>query len=168
MTKSRPIILERRYRARLADLWALWTTPEGIEAWWGPPGFSVTVDEMDLRPGGLLRYTMTATAPAMVAFIEKNGMAVSTPARARFEAVEPMTRIAWRQFVDFIPGHAPYETALSVEFDEAGDEVTMRLTVEPLHDGEWTARQSAGWQQELDKLARLLADRGLGTALPTA
>jgi uncharacterized protein YndB with AHSA1/START domain len=30
------LIVERTYRARPEELWALWTTKEGFESWWGP------------------------------------------------------------------------------------------------------------------------------------
>ena len=72
--------LTRRFRASLDDLWALWTTAKGIESWWGPPGFEVTVQSIDLRVGGLLRYTMTAVQAEMVGFMRANGMPTATPA----------------------------------------------------------------------------------------
>lgn len=164
MTDLPMITLERRFRAQVADLWSLWTTPAGLEAWWGPPGFAVTVQAMDLRPGGALRYTMTAMAPEMVAFMQANGMPTATPAQAIYDAVDPMTRLAYRHLVDFVPGRAPYETRMAVEFADTAGLVTMRLTFDRMHDAEWSERQRAGWEQELGKLAGLLADRGLGVA----
>ena len=159
------ITMERRYRAKVEDLWTLWTTPAGIESWWGPPGFAVTVQELDLRPGGALRYVMTAVAPDMVAFMQKNGMPTSTPATATYDQVLPMTRLAYRHLVDFVPGRLPYETRMIVEFLPQGQEVTMRLTFDQMHDAEWSERQRMGWELELGKLGQLLADRGLGQVL---
>ena len=158
-------VMERRYRAKIADLWALWTTPKGLEAWWGPPGFAVTVQAMDLRAGGVLRYTMTAEAPEMVAFMQKNGLPIATPVQATYDAVEPMHRLSYRNLVDFVPGHPPYETRMVVEFVPAGEAVTMRLTFDVMHDAAWTERQRMGWELEVGKLTKLLADRGLGEAL---
>ena len=37
------ITFERFYRANVQDVWDLWTTKSGIEPWWGPGGFAVTV-----------------------------------------------------------------------------------------------------------------------------
>ena len=65
ITPDRRIRLERTFQATLEDVWQLWTTKEGIESWWGPEGFSVQVRTLDLRPGGLLQYAMTATAPSL-------------------------------------------------------------------------------------------------------
>jgi uncharacterized protein YndB with AHSA1/START domain len=157
--------IERRYRAKLADLWALWTTPQGVESWWGPPGFAVTVQEMDLRPGGALRYVMTAQATEMVNFMRKNGMSTATAAQATYDEITPMRRLGYRHLVDFVPGHAAYETAMLVEFDPQAETVLMRLTFDAMHDAVWSERQRMGWEQELSKLATLLADRGLGSAV---
>jgi uncharacterized protein YndB with AHSA1/START domain len=50
-SRRKSVTLERVYRASLKDVWDLRTTKEGIESWWGPGGFAVTVWQLDLRPG---------------------------------------------------------------------------------------------------------------------
>jgi uncharacterized protein YndB with AHSA1/START domain len=35
-----------------------WTDPEHLPKWWGPKGFTNTVQEIDVRPGGVWRYVM--------------------------------------------------------------------------------------------------------------
>lgn len=149
--------MTRRFRAPLADLWALWTTATGIAGWWGPPGFAVTVHSIDLRPGGALHYTMTAHQPEMVAFMRANGMPVDTVAEVTYSEVTPMTRLAYAHLVDFVPGVAAYSTALAVDFSADGDHAEMRLTFQRMHDAEWSERQRMGWEQELRKLEAVLA-----------
>ena len=61
------VVIERTYRASIEDVWALWTTKEGFESWWGPQGFRSEVHELDARVGGALRYDMIADTPEMVA-----------------------------------------------------------------------------------------------------
>jgi uncharacterized protein YndB with AHSA1/START domain len=51
--------IERMFSASVEDVWELWTTKAGIEAWSGPEGFEVSVTSLDLRPGGELAYVMT-------------------------------------------------------------------------------------------------------------
>ena len=148
--------MTRRFRASLADLWALWTTAKGIESWWGPPGFAVTVQSIDLRTGGQLRYTMTAHQPDMVAFMQANGMPVETRAVITYAEVTPMMRLAYAHLVDFVPGVAPYSTALAVDFQALGDQAEMRLTFQRMHDDTWSERQRMGWELELGKLAAVL------------
>ena len=53
---------ERTYDAPAELIWELWTTAAGLEEWFAPDGFESRVSELELRPGGQLRYTMTATA----------------------------------------------------------------------------------------------------------
>src|SRR5262249_13269844 len=40
VASTRPkVVFERTYRARVDELWELWTPKEGFESWWGPEGF---------------------------------------------------------------------------------------------------------------------------------
>ncbi|HEY1479933.1 MAG TPA: hypothetical protein VGF46_07865, partial [Gaiellales bacterium] len=61
--------------------------------------------------------------------------------------------------VDFVPGVPPYEHLTTVEIrpTEAGIEVVM--SVEPLHDDEWTQRLLAGRSNELDNLGAVVERR---------
>lgn len=40
--------------------WEGWTEPKHITKWWGPKGWTTTVYEMDVRPGGVWRYSLQA------------------------------------------------------------------------------------------------------------
>lgn len=90
------ITLERVYRADVQDVWDLWTTKEGIESWWGPGGFEVTVRQIDLRPGGELLYAMTAVDPPQVAFMKRAGMPLTQELRITFTEVVPRRRLGVR------------------------------------------------------------------------
>src|SRR6476620_337341 len=70
--------LERTYDAPAELIWELCTTAAGLEQWWGPDGFETEVSELELSPSGHVRYTMTATAPDQVAFVQNLGMPLST------------------------------------------------------------------------------------------
>jgi uncharacterized protein YndB with AHSA1/START domain len=154
---KRKITMERSYRAPLEDVWELWTTKQGIESWWGPEGFAVTVRSIDLRPGGALLYTMTALAPEMVAFMNNANMPVSTDHRLSYTEVVPRRRLAYTNLTDFIPGVEPYETSTTVELEASGDSVRMLLTFDAMHDETWTQRAVMGHESELGKLDKLLA-----------
>lgn len=158
-TPRNRITLERHYRATVEDVWALWTTKDGIESWWGPGGFKVTVRKLDLRPGGELLYAMTASAPPQIEFMKKAGMPLTQECRITFEDVVPPRRLAYVHLTDFIPGVEPYDVATIVEIHEAADGVRMTLTFDPMHSDEWTERAVMGWKGELGKLEALL-DRG--------
>jgi len=36
----------------------MWTDPKHVALWWGPNGFTNTIYEMDVRPGGVWRFVM--------------------------------------------------------------------------------------------------------------
>ena len=153
------ISLERVYRADVQDVWDLWTTKDGIESWWGPGGFAVTVRQLDLRPGGELLYAMTAIDPPQVAFMQKAGMPITQELRITFTDVVPRRRLAYVHLADFIPGVEPYDVATVVELHETADGVRMVLTIDAMHDDEWTERAVMGWTSELGKLEAILAGR---------
>ena len=149
--------IEREYDATLNELWEMWTTPAGIEAWWGPGGFAVTVQSIELRPGGELKYTMSAIDADKVAFMKEQGMPVSTPCYMTFTEVLPPKRLVYRHRVDFVPGVEHYDVMHVIELDQiAGGNVRLTLTIDVMHDDEWTGRAVAGWEEELGKLATAL------------
>jgi len=156
------ITLERVYRADVQDVWDLWTTKKGIESWWGPGGFVVTVRKLDLRPGGELLYAMTASDPPQMAFMKKAGMPLTTEARITFTEVVPQRRLAYVHLADFIPGVEPYDVATVVELHATSDGVRLVLTFEAMHNDEWTGRAVMGWESELGKLAAVLDNRLVG------
>jgi uncharacterized protein YndB with AHSA1/START domain len=155
----RRISIERRFNAGIEDVWELWTTKEGIESWWGPDGFEVKVRKLDFRPGGELLYDMTAIAPDQIEFLKRAGMPVTTPSFVTYTEVMPLKRFGFTQRADFIPNVKPYEVAMTVEFDTSPQGVRMVLTLDAMHDEYWTNMAVMGWENELDKLAKLLTPR---------
>jgi uncharacterized protein YndB with AHSA1/START domain len=119
----------------------------------------VKVSKLDLRPGGQLLYDMTAIAPDQIDFMKKAGMPLTTKSQVTYTEVEPLTRLAFVQLADFIPNVKPYEVAMTVAFDTSPQGVRMVLTLDAMHDEYWTKMAVMGWENELDKLARLLAKR---------
>ena len=152
--------IQRSYAASIEEAWALWTTKPGIESWWGPEGFGVSVTSLDLRPDGELVYVMTAVAPEQVAFMKQAGMPLSTECRVTYTEVVPPSRLAYKTLADFIPGVTPYEVATVVELKAADDGVKLVITFDAMHDDVWTERSRAGHESQLRKLDALLAGAG--------
>jgi uncharacterized protein YndB with AHSA1/START domain len=154
---TQKIEIERTYAAAPEKIWELWTTAAGIEAWWAPEGFTVRVDALDLRPGGTLTYTMTATGPEQVAFMEGAGLPLSTTSTKTFTTVEPTRHLAYRTLADFIPDVEPYEFLTEVELRPTADGGTHAvMTADTMHDEEWTQRLTAGRANEMDNLANVV------------
>ncbi|HEY2327074.1 MAG TPA: SRPBCC domain-containing protein [Gaiellaceae bacterium] len=148
--------LERTYPATAERIWELWTTPAGIESWWSPDGFSVSVDVLELEPGGALVYTMTATGPEQIEFMQNAGLPLATVSRKTFTEVAAPTRLAYSSHVDFVPDHEPYEFMTTIEITPAGDGVQVTMDVGAMHDEVWTERLLAGRANELDNLAKVV------------
>src|SRR5271155_4603713 len=55
---EREIVLSRVFDAPRKMVWEAWTDPKQVAKWWGPKGFSTTIEVMDVRPGGVWRQVM--------------------------------------------------------------------------------------------------------------
>jgi uncharacterized protein YndB with AHSA1/START domain len=151
--------IERTYPTTPDVVWELWTTAAGIESWWAPDGFVVDVQTLDVRPGGELVYTMTATAPEQVEFMQNAGLPPATESRKTFTELDRPTRIAYTSRIDFVPGVEPYDHLTVVDLEPTDAGVAVVMTVEPMHDDEWTQRLLAGRANELDNLGAVVAER---------
>lgn len=156
---SRRITIELTYDASAEEVFALWTTKEGIEACWPPDGFTAEVHELELKPGGELEYTFTATAPEQVRFLKDAGMSLSTRASKTYAEVVPPQRLGYMSLVDFVPGVEPYAHETLIELHSDGDGTRAVMTMEPLHDEVWTERLIMGRENELHNLTKLIARR---------
>jgi uncharacterized protein YndB with AHSA1/START domain len=152
--------IQRSYAASIDEAWALWTTKPGIESWWGPEGFDVTVTSLDLRPGGELVYQMTAVAPDQVAFMKRAGMPLTTECKVTYVEVSSPSRLAYKTLTDFVPGIEPYEVATVVEMKTTTGGVQVSITFDAMHDDVWTERARAGHKSQMRKLDALLAASG--------
>jgi len=136
-------VIERIWKAPMALVWELWTTPEGLASWWGPKGFTVEVDEYDLRVGGAFAYTMKADSRTF-------------SVKATFTEVEAPRRLAYRS-----PFGAESLTT-AVTFSEVEGGVKMVLTIDATKPG-MTGGAARGWASALDCFAERL-----GTAVAPA
>ena len=62
-TGADTISFERVYDAPVEDVWALWTTRDGLAEWFAPEGMHVEVSALELRVGGAFEHVMTAVGP---------------------------------------------------------------------------------------------------------
>ncbi len=52
-------VISRIINAPRERVFKAWTDAEDLKKWWGPKGFGITVQKVDLRPGGVFHYGMT-------------------------------------------------------------------------------------------------------------
>jgi uncharacterized protein YndB with AHSA1/START domain len=149
------LVIERTYTADVDELWQLWTTKEGFESWWGPEQFRADVHKIEARLGGALHYDMVANTPEAVKAMEGMGAPTSQPCRGSFREFKPNERLLLTQVIDFLPGVAPYDSTIAVDFLLATDgRVRMVVTLSQMHDAATTAMQKEGFTSQLSKLDR--------------
>jgi uncharacterized protein YndB with AHSA1/START domain len=51
-TADRELIITRELNAPVELVWEVWTNPQHLSQWWGPDGFTNTIQKMDMKPGG--------------------------------------------------------------------------------------------------------------------
>jgi len=57
-TANREIKMSREFDAPRELIWEAMTNPKHVVNWWGPRGFSTTIEKMDVREGGIWKQVM--------------------------------------------------------------------------------------------------------------
>jgi uncharacterized protein YndB with AHSA1/START domain len=57
-TADREITATRLLDAPRELVFQVWTDPQHVAQWWGPRGFTNTIEKMDVRPGGVWQFVM--------------------------------------------------------------------------------------------------------------
>jgi uncharacterized protein YndB with AHSA1/START domain len=137
--------LVRTFAAPRQLVWDAWTDPDQLARWWGPRGVSTPREsiELDLRPGGRIRFDMVDDATG--ARFPNSGTVV---------AVDPPARLVWSD--DGFPDGTGKGTT-TVTFTAVADTTTI-VHVHVVSDLDDTVRGAAerGWGSQLDRLADLL------------
>lgn len=57
-SSGREIVITREFNASRELVWEAMTNPKHVVNWWGPRGFSTTIEVMDFRVGGVWKHMM--------------------------------------------------------------------------------------------------------------
>jgi len=108
---SREIVITRVFDAPRELVFEAWTDPKHVAQWWGPQGFTSTVHEMDVRPGGV--WTLTMRGPDGTDY----------PSRIAFsEVVRPERLVYWHG-----DDNDPQQFHVTITFEEEGDKTTLTM-----------------------------------------
>jgi uncharacterized protein YndB with AHSA1/START domain len=140
------ITITRTLDAPPERVFAAWTEPEAIAAWYGPAQFDAPAEQIrvDLRAGGRWELTM----------VRRDGAGAFLVGYEILEVERP-TLLVMRS--DPMP-HMPEPTIVRVELHAEGGGTVLTLTDGPLPDA-GAARAEAGYEAALDTLAVVLAAR---------
>ncbi len=116
-TASREIVTTRLLNAPREAVFAAWTDPKHIGDWWGPRGFTSTLREMNVKPGGVWRFVMHGSD------------GTDFPNRAAYSEVVKPERLVYVLDSDLPPGSEdPHRFDVVVTFAAEGNatRITMR------------------------------------------
>ena len=143
---DRVIVSERIFDAPRERVYATYTDPELIPAWWGPRRMTTIVDQMDVRPGGAWRFLAREPDGEEIGF------------RGIYREVTPPERIVQTFEWEGLPGHVIIETAT---FEDLGGRTRVRTTslfhTTEERDGMLASGMERGLTETHDRLAELLA-----------
>jgi uncharacterized protein YndB with AHSA1/START domain len=135
------LVVRRTIRASPECLFAAWTEPDQLRAWWGPEGVVCIAAEIDLRRGG--RYRIGNKLPDQrVLWIV-----------GEFDEVEPPRRLVYTWKVD---GISETEERVTVQFEPQGAATEVVVTHERIPSRELRDQHQQGWQGCLSGLANYL------------
>ena len=58
LSPNKELTISRVVNAPRELVWNVWTDPDHIKHWWGPNGFTNTIFQMDVKPGGVWDFVM--------------------------------------------------------------------------------------------------------------
>jgi uncharacterized protein YndB with AHSA1/START domain len=158
----REFVIARSFDVPRDFMFKVWTDPQHMQHWWGPKGFMVVYQKMDLRPGGVYHYCLRSpdghdmwgrfayreiVKPERIVFVNSFSDEKSNVAR------HPM-HLAW-----------PLEMLSTITFTEQGGKTTVTVRWVPLNataeerqtfEAGFDSMQQ-GWGGIFEQLAEFLA-----------
>jgi uncharacterized protein YndB with AHSA1/START domain len=153
------IRFERVYDASIEDVWALWTTKEGLEEWFGPEGMRFEVSILELWVDGAFDHVMTAVGTEQVAYLTNLDRPLSVWVSGQFLEVVRHRKLRIRFDMDFVPGVEPYPYDMMVELHAEAGQVRMVLTADRHPDPEMTRGAIIGFTSQLQRFDLAVAAR---------
>ena len=133
---DRPVIvITRDFDAPRELVWKAITDPKQVAAWYGGPGFTNPVCEMDLRPGGAWHHVMQAP----------NGTRYTI--NSVFEEIVEPERLVWRTIKDPDRNPPPPTSLNTVTLEARGQQKTRWKLVtlfDSLEDRDLSAKMGFG------------------------
>jgi len=149
---TRELTITRVFDAPRELVFKAWTDPELVEQWWGPDGFTNTIHEMDVRPGGVWRFVMHGPD------------GVDYPNRIVYDEVVRPERIVYTHL-----SGPRFQSTATFEDQDGKTKLTVRMRFESIEEFNTAVKQFGareGLKQTIWRLEKQLAEiAGEATAM---
>jgi uncharacterized protein YndB with AHSA1/START domain len=150
---ERELVFRRLLDAPRELVFDVWTNPAHVPQWWGPNGFTTTIHEMDVRPGGVWRLTMHGPDgtdyKSKIVFVE-----IAKPGRLVYT-------------IESEPPTDPVNFTVTVTFAARGaqTEVEMRMAFATTEMKDYVVKEHGADQGSIQMLGRLVEHLGAMNAM---
>lgn len=141
---NKQLRITRTFKVSIELMWEVWTTPEHIAQWWGPTGFTNTMEKMEVTEGGEWKFTMHGPD------------GTNYPNRSIFKEISPLKKIVFEHFNPHFITTVLFETdgkTTTIDWMMEFDTAEMRDIIVKAH------KADEGLRQNLDKLQQYLSLR---------
>ncbi len=138
---DRVVATSRVLAASIDAVFLVFAEPGRLAQWWGPNGFTNTIEEFDFRPGGTFRLTMHGPD------------GTNFPNRWVWREITPTSLV-----LDHLDNVHAFELAITLGPTRAGTHLTWRMTFATAAEcSRVRALVTPANEQTLDRLAALLS-----------
>ncbi len=145
LPSDREIVMKRVFDAPRELVFEAHSKCEHLGKWWGPRRYTLSVCEMDFRPGGAYR------------FVHRDADGADYGFRGEFREIMRPERIVWTFEFEGMPGHVSLQT-LTLEEQDGKTKLTATALFDSVEDrdGMLQSGMEEGMAETLDRLAEHL------------
>ncbi|SDO71829.1 Uncharacterized conserved protein YndB, AHSA1/START domain [Paenibacillus sp. yr247] len=131
--------LNHNYKADRDSVFQAWTKQEQLKQWWGPEGFTTTIDRMDVVEGGGYRFIMQAP----------NG--ANHTIGGKYIAIIPNEKLVFTwKWEHEGSSEEQKDTLVTIEFVEQGTGTELVITHENFSTKDEAENHKNGWSSSLE------------------
>jgi uncharacterized protein YndB with AHSA1/START domain len=138
------LTVRKIFHAPREKVFAAWTDPHLLKQWWGSPGYTTPIAEIDLRVGGHWRLGMKPPDRDVVHICTGEFTEVKSPEKLVY---------TWR----WEGGESASRTVVSVEFIDHGTDTELILIHSGFADEKDKGMHNEGWSDVLQNLEQLIS-----------
>ncbi|MFJ9807994.1 SRPBCC domain-containing protein [Streptomyces sp. NPDC101158] len=148
---DRELVVTRTFDAPVRRVWEAWTRPEHVRAWYGLASLTMSVCDIDLRPGGAWRWGQRTPEGQEIVF------------SGTYEEIVPAERLVYTEIFEQMPDADPVRVILSFDATPDGGTALTSTSFWPtteIRDQALAAGMETGIREQYDRLAahlRLMA-----------